>query len=210
MSLPPYEPSNNGLPPLPVEDCTAKQLIERYSISKQTFYTRLSAIGVTGIKRGKMVWFDQSDIYRLDASHFYLGKGYGLKDIRKACGGYEEEEVVDLQDSQISDPVVEKQTELVIAPSQEKVVMALTTAVRNALQASIPIPVRDPLQTYRLLDEATTKKYQLTSHSLRDILEVTQSTINSYDKEVLRCGFLLKRVGAGKWRVFRDEEVEAA
>ena len=56
MTLPPYEP-DGSLPPIPVEDVTAKDLIARYGVSKQTIYTRLSSIGVTGTKRGKQVFF---------------------------------------------------------------------------------------------------------------------------------------------------------
>ena len=78
MSLPPYEP-DGSLPALPAEEVTAKVLVDRYEVSKQTLYTRLSAIGVTGTKRGKQVFFNQSEVYQLDAAHYFLSKGYGLK-----------------------------------------------------------------------------------------------------------------------------------
>ena len=81
MSLPPYEP-DGSLPALPAEEVTAKVLVDRYEVSKQTLYTRLSAIGVTGTKRGKQVFFNQSEVYQLDAAHYFLSKGYGLKDLK--------------------------------------------------------------------------------------------------------------------------------
>ena len=206
MPLPPYEP--DGSFPIPDHELTAKDLVDRYGVSKQTLYTRLSAIGVTGSKRGKQVWFDQSEVFRLDAAHHYLGIGYGLKDLKEACGSFDAEAVE--VDAPASAPgPAPTQTELVIAPQQERVVMALTTAVRQALEASQPAPVRDPLRSYRLLQEASDQKYQLTSQSLREILEVAQSTINSWSAEVSRNGFLLKRVGAGKWRVHREEDLAA-
>lgn len=206
MPLPPYEP--DGSFPIPDHELTAKDLVDRYGVSKQTLYTRLSAIGVTGSKRGKQVWFDQSEVFRLDAAHHYLGIGYGLKDLKEACGSFDAEAVE--VDGPASAPApVPTQTELVIAPQQERVVMALTTAVRQALEATQPAPVRDPLRSYRLLQEASDQKYQLTSQSLREILEVAQSTINSWSAEVSRNGFLLKRVGPGKWRVYREEELAA-
>ena len=201
MTLPPYEP--DGSFPIPVQELTAKDLVDRYGVSKQTLYTRISAIGVTGSKRGKQVWFDQSEVFRLDAAHHYLGLGYGLKDLKEACGSF------DVDASPIDPPTPVSghgQAELVIAPAQERVVLALTTAVRQALEATQPVPSRDPLRSYRLLQEATEHKYQLTSQSLREILEVAQSTINSWSSEVSRNGFLLKKVGPGKWRVYRDEE----
>lgn len=203
MPLPPYEP--DGSFPIPDHDLTAKDLVDRYGVSKQTLYTRLSAIGVTGSKRGKQVWFDQSEVFRLDAAHHYLGIGYGLKDLKEACGSFDAD-AVDVDAPLPASASVPTQTELVIAPQQERVVMALTTAVRQALEATQPAPVRDPLRSYRLLQEASDQKYQLTSQSLREILEVAQSTINSWSAEVSRNGFLLKRVGPGKWRVYRDED----
>jgi hypothetical protein len=205
MPLPPYEP--DGSFPIPDHELTAKDLVDRYGVSKQTLYTRLSAIGVTGSKRGKQVWFDQSEVFRLDAAHHYLGIGYGLKDLKEACGSFDAEAVE--VDAPTSAPgPVPTQTELVIAPQQERVVMALTTAVRQALEATQPAPVRDPLRSYRMLQEASEQKYQLTSQSLREILEVAQSTINSWSAEVSRNGFLLKRVGPGKWRVYREEDLD--
>ena len=205
MPLPPYEP--DGSFPIPDHELTAKDLVDRYGVSKQTLYTRLSAIGVTGSKRGKQVWFDQSEVFRLDAAHHYLGIGYGLKDLKEACGSFDAEAVE--VDAPASAPgPAPTQTELVIAPQQERVVMALTTAVRQALEATQPAPVRDPLRSYRLLQEASDQKYQLTSQSLREILEVAQSTINSWSAEVSRNGFLLKRVGPGKWRVYQEEDLD--
>lgn len=207
MPLPPYEP--DGSFPIPDHELTAKDLVDRYGVSKQTLYTRLSAIGVTGSKRGKQVWFDQSEVFRLDAAHHYLGIGYGLKDLKEACGSFDADAVEVDAPIPSSGSGSAQQTELVIAPQQERVVLALTTAVRQALEATQPAPVRDPLRSYRLLQEASDQKYQLTSQSLREILEVAQSTINSWSAEVSRNGFLLKRVGPGKWRVYRDEEQAA-
>ena len=207
MPLPPYEP--DGSFPIPDHELTAKDLVDRYGVSKQTIYTRLSAIGVTGTKRGKQVWFDQSEVFRLDAAHHYLGIGYGLMDLKQACGSFDADAVEVDAPIPASGSGSAQQTELVIAPQQERVVLALTTAVRQALEATQPAPVRDPLRSYRLLQEASDQKYQLTSQSLREILEVAQSTINSWSAEVSRNGFLLKRVGPGKWRVYRDEEQAA-
>jgi len=204
MPLPPYEP--DGSFPIPNHELTAKDLVDRYGVSKQTLYTRLSAIGVTGSKRGKQVWFDQSEVFRLDAAHHYLGIGYGLKDLKEACGSFDADAIEVDAPIPASGSGSAQQTELVIAPQQERVVLALTTAVRQALEATQPAPVRDPLRSYRLLQEASDQKYQLTSQSLREVLEVAQSTINSWSAVVSRNGFLLKRVGPGKWRVYRDEE----
>tara|TARA_B100000287_G_scaffold435314_1_gene503016 strand:- start:1174 stop:1809 length:636 start_codon:yes stop_codon:yes gene_type:complete len=205
VPLPPYEP-DGSLPPIPVEEVTAKILVDRYGVSKQTLYTRLSAIGVTGTKRGKQVFFDQTEVYQLDAAHYFLSKGYGLKDLKDARLDVDVENLD--QDKTIPstpkpDPSV---TELVIAPQQERVVMALTASIREALKTTHPPTPKDPLLAYRQLQEASEQKYQLTSQSLREIVGVAQSTVNSWSGTVSRNGFTLKRVGAGKWRVFREED----
>ena len=205
MPLPPYEP-DGSLPALPAEEVTAKILVDRYGVSKQTLYTRLSAIGVTGTKRGKQVFFDQSEVYQLDAAHYFLGKGYGLKDLKGSCDAFDVDAVQGddpIPSVHKSDPSV---TELVIAPQQERVVMALTASIREALKTTNPPPTKDPLLAYRQLQEASEQKYQLTSQSLREIVGVAQSTVNSWSGTVSRNGFTLKRVGAGKWRVFREED----
>ena len=205
MSLPPYEP-DGSLPALPAEEVTAKVLVDRYEVSKQTLYTRLSAIGVTGTKRGKQVFFNQSEVYQLDAAHYFLSKGYGLKDLKSASVSFDADS--DSGSPNINPPT--DVTELVIAPQQERVVMALTASIREALQSTTPPPPRDPLLAYRQLQEAFEQKYQLTSQSLREILGVAQSTVNSWSSVVSRNGYILKKVGAGKWRVYREEDQEVA
>ena len=167
MSLPPYEP-DGSLPALPAEEVTAKVLVDRYEVSKQTLYTRLSAIGVTGTKRGKQVFFNQSEVYQLDAAHYFLSKGYGLKDLKSASVSFDSDSTETGSGSPT--PINSDVTELVIAPQQERVVMALTASIREALQSTTPPPPRDPLLAYRQLQEAFEQKYQLTSQSLREIL----------------------------------------
>jgi hypothetical protein len=203
-SLPPYEP-DGSLPPTPAEEVTAKDLIARYEVSKQTLYTRLSTIGVTGTKRGKQVFFSPVEVHQLDAAHHWLSKGYGLKELREAAGSFDEDHVIDLPSPQ-EDVGAHTQMELTIAPQQERVVMALTTAVRQALEATAPVAPKDPLAPYRMLQESADKQFQLTSQTLREILGLSQSTINSWGPEVRRNGFLMKRVGPGRWRVFQDDE----
>jgi len=208
VTLPPYEP-DGSLPPIPMEEVTAKDLISRYEVSKQTIYTRLAAIGVTGTKRGKQVFFSPVEVHQLDAAHHWLSKGYGLQDLRDAAVEGAGDQVVDVG-LPIPEVSAHHQMELTIAPQQERVVMALTTAVQQALQASTPAPPKDPLAPYRMLQEAADKKFQLTSQSVREILGLSQSTINSWGPEVSRNGFLIKRVGPGRWRVFQEQDDLAA
>jgi len=196
-----------------LEEVTAKDLIARYEVSKQTLYTRLAACSVSGTKRGKQVFFNSEEVFRLDAGHHFLSKGYGLKDLREACSADSVaagNEVLEVGGPAAPAPGGE-QVQLTIAPQQANVVMALTTAVQQALQATAPIPLSDPLRPYRLMTEAAEKKYQLTSRSLAEILELNISTVHSWGKVVSRNGFLIRRIGAGRWKVeVEDEEGELA
>ena len=211
MPLPPYEP-DGSLPPLPLEEVTAKDLIARYEVSKQTLYTRLAAVGVSGTKRGKQVFFNSEEVFRLDAGHHFLSKGYGLKDLREACSadsvpaGDEVVEVGGPAPGAGSPASNHQQMELTIAPQQANVVMALSAAVQQALQATAPAPPSDPLRPYRLMQEAAENRYQLTSRSLAEILEISISTVHSWGKVVSRNGFRIRRVGAGRWRVDVEDE----
>jgi len=212
VPLPPYQP-DGSLPPMPLEEVTAKDLIARYGVSKQTLYTRLTACGVSGTKRGKQVFFNNEEVFRLDAGHHFLSKGYGLKDLREACAPSTDapgEELVDVGDAVSARGMSAPASELTIAPQQERVVMALTTAVQQALQATAPLPPSDPLRPYRLMQEASENKYQLTSRSLAEILEISIGTIHSWGKVVSRNGFRIRRVGAGRWRVEIEEEDQVA
>lgn len=209
VPLPPYEP-DGSLPPVPLEEVTAKDLIARYGVSKQTLYTRLAAVGVSGTKRGKQVFFNSEEVFRLDAGHHFLSKGYGLKDLRDACSEGSVpagDEVVDVGAPAPGAVAADhQQMELTIAPQQERVVLALTTAVQQALQATSPVPPSDPLRPYRLMQEAAENRYQLTSRSLAEILELNISTVHSWGKVVSRNGFRIRRVGAGRWRVEVEED----
>ena len=116
MTLPPYEP-DGSMPPLPTQEVTAKDLIARYEVSKQTFYTRLSAVGVTGTKRGKQVFFAPVEVHQLDAAHHWLSKGYGLKDLRDAAASFEDP-VVDIDaDADPSSPTASRACLLYTSPS---------------------------------------------------------------------------------------------
>jgi hypothetical protein len=87
LSLPPYDPASSGLPPLPTHDLGVREACARYAISKQTLYVRMGAVGVTGSKRANRTFFTTQDVFTLDAAHWHLSQGFGLKDLEAAVGG---------------------------------------------------------------------------------------------------------------------------
>ncbi len=217
MTIPPYEP-DGSLPPIPVDGVTAKDLLDRYGVSKQTLYTRIKAIEISGTKRGKQVFFSPVEVHQLDAAHDALGKGYGLNDLKDQAGSFDGSDMdVDVASTPVGstpDPNLH-QMELALRPDQTQMATALAAVVLKAVEAGTPTQAqieasKDPLRPYRMLRESAQEKYQLSSQSVREILGLSQSTINSWGPEVRRNGFLLKRVGPGRWRVFEEEEDMAA
>lgn len=217
MTIPPYEP-DGSLPPIPVDGVTAKDLLDRYGVSKQTLYTRIKAIEISGTKRGKQVFFSPVEVHQLDAAHDALGKGYGLNDLKDQAGSFDSSDMdVDVASTPVgSTPDTNlHQMELALRPDQTQMATALAAVVLKAVEAGTPTQAqieasKDPLRPYRMLRESAEEKYQLSSQSVREILGLSQSTINSWGPEVRRNGFLLKRVGPGRWRVFEEQEDMAA
>ena len=217
MTIPPYEP-DGSLPPIPVDGVTAKDLLDRYGVSKQTLYTRIKAIEISGTKRGKQVFFSPIEVHQLDAAHDALGKGYGLNDLKDQAGSFDSSDMdVDVASTPVgSTPDTNlHQMELALRPDQTQMATALAAVVLKAVEAGTPTQAqieasKDPLRPYRMLRESAEEKYQLSSQSVREILGLSQSTINSWGPEVRRNGFLLKRVGPGRWRVFEEQEDMAA
>ena len=115
---------------------------------------------MTGTKRGKQVFFNQSEVYQLDAAHYFLSKGYGLKDLKSASVSFDSDST-DSGSRSLLLSIPMSQNWLLHLNKKEN--MALTASIREALQSTTPPPPRDPLLAYRQLQEAFEQKYQLTS-----------------------------------------------
>jgi hypothetical protein len=71
----------------------------------------------------------------------------------------------------------------------------------TAVRVVAPPPREDPLAPYRLLKEAATEGYILTTSTLARILSCSNSTLHGWNNREERLGFLLERSGVGKWVV---------
>jgi DNA-binding transcriptional MerR regulator len=181
-----------------------KEACARYSISKQTLYVRMGSVGITGTKRANRTLFTTQDVFTLDAAHWHLSQGFGLKDLEAATrrDGVTDDDCLTV-DAQTTDSV-----HLTIAPAQERVVRSLAEAVTEAVRVVAPPPKEDPLAPYRLLKEAATEGYILTTSTLAKVLGVSNSTLHGWNSREERLGFLLERSGVGKW-VVRSPSGEA-
>ena len=204
LALPPYDPISGGLPPLPTQDIGVKEACARYAISKQTLYVRMGAVGVTGMKRANRTLFTTQDVFTLDAAHWHLSQGFGLKDLEAAVTGRLTDDGQTIDVGHTTDSV-----RLTIAPSQERVVRSLAEAVTEAVRVVAPPPKEDLLAPYRLLKEAASEGYILTTSTLAKVLVVSNSTLHGWNSREERLGFVLERSGVGKW-VVRSPSGEAS
>jgi DNA-binding transcriptional MerR regulator len=156
----------------------------------------MSAVGVTGSKRANRTFFTTQDVFTLDAAHWHLSQGFGLKDLEVAVAGRLTEDGQTIDVGHTTDSV-----HLTIAPAQERVVRSLAEAVTEAVRVVTSPPSEDPLAPYRLLKEAATEGYILTTSTLARVLGVSNSTLHGWNRREERLGFVLERSGVGKWLV---------
>ena len=185
MALPPFLPELSCLPPVPTCESSVQDLCARYSLSRQSLYPRLNAVGVTGERRAQRTFFTPAEVFQLDAAHFYLSQGYGLKEI--AC------QVSGSVDSLPSCPSV------VPAPSRSDDLALLGEVIAEVFSR------RDssPLDVYRQLAEAADQSFLLTTSVLASILGFSNSTIHGWNSVEERFGFMFRRQGQGRWLVSR-------
>lgn len=206
MKLPTYNPEASDLEEA-VRPMSSDELIKRYGISKSQFHNRKNKLPhIQGFTQGKKKHFGPSEIYQLDAVHFYVSAGYSLDDIQDAYEGAEPElqdsstfEVAPLNPTPKADP---NQLGLSITPQMTEFSEQMGAMVVQAVE-KIAKPVHDPLRCQRLLKEAAVEQFPLTSKILAEILELRLSTVHSMKSGDERLGFRMNKIGVGKWKVER-------
>lgn len=213
--LPPYNPEDSTLPPIPDKPVDGEYLMQRYGLSKAAFYARKNYLPVVkGTRTGKKVHFGPEEVFLFDACDHYLRLGFSLQEIREAQEGLDEDlagapgEQVEVKPLGKTDT---ETTTLSVSPNTVVLAQVLGPLVTEAVRAAAPQPERDPLRTLRLLEEAADKQYLLTNKMLADTLEFKRDSVRSFNEIEHRHGFELRKLGVGKWKVRRltDEEIEA-
>jgi hypothetical protein len=209
--LPPYDPMQSGLPPIPETPVDGEFLMSRYGLSKAAFHNRKNSLpSIKGIKQGKRVYFPPQEVWLMDACHWYLKSGYSLTEILQAQEGYQA--VVPPQADDIDVTPIGKAPEatgtLAVSPQAAQLSKDLGNLILQAVQAVAPKAQSDPLRTHRLLEEAAEKEYILTNKMLADTLEFKPETVRSFKTVELRHGYEITKIGAGKWRVRRLTKTE--
>lgn len=211
--LPPYDPMQSGLPPIPEEPVDGEFLMERYGLSKAAFHNRKNSLpSIKGIRQGKRVYFPPQEVWLMDACHWYLKSGYSLTEILQAQEGYEAAMPTDGEDIEVT-PIgkaPEATGTLAVSPQAAQLSKDLGNLILQAVQAVAPKAQSDPLRTHRLLEEASEKEYILTNKMLADTLDFKPETVRGFKTIEHRHGFEITKIGAGKWRVRRMTKEEVA
>lgn len=203
---------------LPAEPVDMAFLMKRYgSISHQTFLNRRGAVpGLAGRKAGKRVLYGQEAVAIFDAIDFYILKGATLKEITahwKEKGGHKgvvteevketyEEKALDIEaDTTTTDIVVQgvKQGDLENATERLGEVIALK--VEKAVERAMRAANQDPLRTQRLLKEAATAGYLVTTAQISEIVGFSRKSVQSWEELEERFGYRFTRVKKGHWRI---------
>lgn len=186
MALPPFDPVLSGLPSIPDAESSVSDLCSRYGIARQSLYPRLNACGVSGEKRAQRTFFSAAEVFQLDACHYYLSLGYGLKEV-----------------AQVSSTDVPTESSPSLPSSASSSLAVLTDAIAQALDRRSS----SPLDVYRDLGEAADQSYLLSTTALASIIGFSNSTLHGWNRVEERFGFIFSRFGQGRWRVSRQSVV---
>lgn len=221
--LPPYDPATSNLPPLPTTPVDGETLMHRYGISKAGFHNRKQGLpSIQGIRRGKRVYFPPSEVYLLDATHWYLETGYTLGEVQEALQGFDastidiglEDAPIEIEDTRTQQPVASIQatpeSTLAVSPAAAQLSRDLGLLIVKAVEAVVP-KENDPLRIHRNLTEASDKQYLMTSKMAAECAGVSIGTIRRWGERHQIHGFEFQRVwGRQKWKVRKmtDEEIQ--
>lgn len=217
--LPPFDPetSPHALPEIS-GDLAAKEMYDRYGITKAAFQNRLHALPhVKGYKVGKLKFYTPRDVFEMDAAHHYLRSGYTLKDIAKSYAAFNQGVGVDGTTS-VLEKTDEQEPEFInirtiaedenvqalskVDPNTMVLVEAISTAVVQSVERLAPQPEKDPLKKHRLLKEAAESGYVLTGPTVAEILGVHRQTVSKNKVDFIRHGYRIFRVmKKGAWKV---------
>lgn len=224
-TLPPYDRSYG---PLPANEATNDDLLNRYSCTKPTLFKRRDPLVERGwikpFKVGPRLFYAAEDVMLLDQCSFWATRGYTIPEIVlhlshefRRNGGVDGEPNAFVQplDFDVPGDAIEVEsdsttTELVVRGLQtsaselevlgDKVLEKLIKGIGQELRKALP---QDHLAAHDFLAKAADKDYLLTGKILGEGIGWKASTVANWDNEVEKHGFRIYRVGKGQWRVQR-------
>lgn len=173
---------------------TIQSLASRYGISRQAFYERLRASGVTPTKQGNRSLFNDEDVAVLDAQDVRLKAGYSLRDSVSP-------NVIDIS------PVAH-QPDSGLTVAEPDAVVAFAEILASAIKQVSSNPTVDGhLTVHRQLQEISDKGWSVPTRVLARVLGQSNSSLHGWGKVTHRLGFCIERTGSrGMFRVSVDRD----
>lgn len=206
---------HDELPPLPTQPLTLQEALERYGLSKPSFYARAEAAGVTPGRRGKRVYYTPEAVWALDQCHKLLHDGHSLKEVKALVEAFvkttKAEEEVELPLPVKTEPPTQPDQGLSkLEPSEgQRALVAFTSVLDKALNQT-QRATSDPLRPQRLLKEAADNEFTLTTAQLAEVVGCGSDTLRDWAKNPLtvKFGFVLTRESSQFWTVRKATTAE--
>lgn len=153
-------------------------LPSRYGIGRTAVYSRIKALNVQPIRKGKKAFLSQSQIKLLDKLHEYLNQGDSMTEAIAKLFPVSKNSFSDTMFSeQVSEQVYLKRNDFL-----------------NLMESFINQKNKDFLAPQRALEEAYQNQWEITSSQLAQILEIKAKNLSKYNS-LERFGFILTKVG---------------
>lgn len=185
------------------------ELSDRYQLTRSNVYNRLSKLGIQAEKVGNKAFLNASQLEQMDRLDQHLKEGNTIEDflvdrhhssspIRQSEKSYRTGRTMG-RDEPPAPLALGMPSALALDSLADAIALKLT-----AIAPAPPLPT-DPLANLRLIEEACTNGWHLSSSQLAPLLGV--KSING--KEVRRYGFLFRRVGKNgsesAWKILKEE-----
>ena len=202
---------HDELPALPTQPLTLQEALERYGLSKPSFYARAEAAGVSAVRRGKRVYYAPEAVWALDQCHKLLHDGHSLKEVKARVENFakttEADDEVELPLPVKTEPPAQQGQGLSkLEPSALVVFSSFLDKALNQTQRA----TSDPLRPQRLLKEAADNEFTLTAAQLAEVVGCGTGTLREWGKNPLtvKYGFVLTKETDQFWTVRKATTAE--
>ena len=205
---------HDELQPLPTQPLTLQEALERYGLSKPSFYARAEAAGVSAVRRGKRVYYTPEAVWALDQCHKLLHDGHSLKEVKALVENFAKttgaDEEVELPLPVKTEPPAQPDQGLSKLEPSALVAFTTFTGVLDKLANQTQRATSDPLRPQRLLKEAADNEFTLTAAQLAEVVGCGTGTLREWGKNPLtvKYGFVLTRETDQFWTVRKATTAE--
>ena len=203
------EPSNASIEPIAnvvpmnfssnVDRMRTRQVAERYSIEYNSLHNRMNKLGIKPTKEGRESFLSGVDIELLDRLHEHLS----ISGNTFANFILEEGAVIPLTRDDIKD------TRLELTRTSNASVVGIGTSELVDILNVFARQNYDVLTPQKKLLEASDHKFLLTTEQVSMILNLSRSTISSWESGTTKLGFIFTKVKEGVSVLWKVEKTNA-